>query len=98
MSPLDAKTRNAAIARLAGWKKVPKRQAIEKEFRFKDFASAFAWMSQVARQAEEMDHHPEWHNVYNRVHVVLTTHDAKGITPLDIVMAQFMNKCSRGAI
>ena len=61
-------------------------------FIFKDFSSAFGWMSRVAMKAEQMDHHPEWFNVYNRVEVILTTHDAGGISQLDIDMARFMDR------
>jgi pterin-4a-carbinolamine dehydratase len=62
--------------RLPGWAPVPGRDAIGKVFRFADFNAAFGWMSRVALMAERLDHHPEWRNVYNRVEVVLTTHDA----------------------
>jgi pterin-4a-carbinolamine dehydratase len=64
----------------AGWAPVPGRDAIGKVFRFADFNAAFGWMSRVALMAERLDHHPEWRNVYNRVEVVLTTHDA-GASP-----------------
>ena len=63
------------MTRLKGWKKVRGRDAIHKEYRFKDFNEAFGFMGRVALMAEKMDHHPEWFNVYNRVEIVLTTHD-----------------------
>jgi len=65
--------------------------AIKKTFHFKDFSEAWTFMSQAALLAEKMDHHPEWFNVYNRVEVTLTTHDAGGVTRLDIEMATAMN-------
>ncbi|MGB0670529.1 MAG: 4a-hydroxytetrahydrobiopterin dehydratase, partial [Rhodospirillales bacterium] len=68
------------------------RDAIAKTFKFKSFPAAFGWMTRVAILAEKMNHHPEWFNVYNRVEVVLATHDAGGVTDLDIQLARFMNK------
>ena len=68
------------------------RNAIEKNFIFKDFKVAFSWMTKIALIAEKMDHHPEWFNVYNKVEVKLSTHDSGGITELDITMAKEMNK------
>ncbi|MBL6761133.1 MAG: 4a-hydroxytetrahydrobiopterin dehydratase [PS1 clade bacterium] len=89
--------KRAAMAKLKGWKKTRGREAIEKRFVFADFSAAFAWMSRVAMQAEKMDHHPEWDNVYKSVNVVLTTHDAGGLSPLDIKMATFMDKTAGAA-
>ncbi|MGL4767983.1 MAG: 4a-hydroxytetrahydrobiopterin dehydratase [Formosimonas sp.] len=66
--------------------------AIERELLFKDFNAAFAFMTQVALQAEKMNHHPEWFNVYNRVQIRLTTHDAQGLTQLDADLAHFINQ------
>jgi 4a-hydroxytetrahydrobiopterin dehydratase len=81
----------AAITRLEGWKEAPGRDAISKSFRFRDFSAAFGFMARVALKAEQMDHHPEWFNVYNRVDVALTTHDAGGVTEKDIDLASFMD-------
>ncbi len=81
-----------ALADLAGWSKVEGRDAIGKSFKFKDFNAAFAWMTRVALAAEKADHHPEWSNVYNRVDVVLTTHDAGGVTEKDVALARFMDE------
>lgn len=78
-----------ALKHLPGWSAVEGRDAIIKSFKFKDFKHAFAFMTQVALKAEQMDHHPEWFNVYHRVDVTLTTHDAKGVTSLDVELAQF---------
>ena len=80
---------------LPGWAPVPGREAIGKVFRFADFNTAFGWMSRVALMAERLDHHPEWRNVYNRVEVVLTTHDAGGVTGRDIALARFMDAAAR---
>lgn len=81
----------AALSQLTGWQAVEGRDAISKSFRFKDFNAAFGFMTCVALEAEKRDHHPEWFNVYNRVEVVLTTHDADGVSALDVALAQFMD-------
>ena len=70
-----------------GWSHDAERDALTKEFKFKNFAEAFGWMSQIAIMAEKMNHHPEWFNVYARVEVTLTTHDAGGLSQRDAVMA-----------
>ena len=79
------------LEKLSGWTRSKDREAIEKTFQFSDFNEAWAFMSRTALKAEKMDHHPEWFNVYNRVEVVMTTHDANGVTNLDVEMATFMN-------
>jgi len=89
--------KKAALAKLKGWKKVRCREAIHKTFVFSDFNAAFAWMSRVAMQAEKLDHHPEWDNVYKTVNVVLTTHDAGGLSALDVALARFMDKTAGAA-
>lgn len=82
----------AGVAQLTGWSvKTGDRDAIEKTFKFADFKTAFGFMSSCALKAEQMDHHPEWFNVYNRVEVTLTTHDADGVTALDVELAGFMD-------
>ncbi len=81
----------AAAARLPGWAPVEGRDALAKTFRFAGFNAAFGWMTRVALKAEAMDHHPEWSNVYDRVEVVLSTHDAGGVTALDVELAEFMD-------
>ena len=83
--------RKSALGKLAGWTEVSGRDAISKKFVFKDFNEAFGFMARVALLAEKLDHHPEWSNVYNRVEVVLATHDAGGVTELDLAMARFMD-------
>lgn len=82
----------AALAGLSGWSAAEGRDAIVKSFRFADFNAAFAFMTRVAMKAEQLDHHPEWSNVYNRVEVLLATHDADGVTGLDVEMAKFMDE------
>jgi 4a-hydroxytetrahydrobiopterin dehydratase len=84
----------AAIARLDGWRAADGRDAICKEFRFKDFNAAFGFMSRVALYAEKADHHPEWFNVYARVDVTLATHDAGGVTDKDVALAHFMDQAA----
>ena len=71
------------------------RPAIERTLKFKDFNAAFGFMTRVALKADKMDHHPEWSNVYNRVEVLLTTHDAGGITALDVTMAGFIDEAAQ---
>jgi 4a-hydroxytetrahydrobiopterin dehydratase len=92
---LSAEARQAALAELAGWKESAGREAIERTFTFKDFNEAFGFMSRVALVAEKNDHHPEWRNVYKTVEVVLATHDAGGVTRLDIELAKAMNGIAR---
>jgi 4a-hydroxytetrahydrobiopterin dehydratase len=82
----------AAAADLTAWSVAPgERPAIRREIKFADFNAAFGFMSRVALKAETMDHHPEWSNVYNRVEVLLTTHDAGGVTELDTTLARFID-------
>ena len=84
---LTGKTRAAALATLKNWKEVPGRDAIGRSLTFGDFNQAWGFMSCVALAAEKADHHPEWFNVYNRVEVTLTTHDADGLSQRDVAMA-----------
>ncbi|MCC0075624.1 MAG: 4a-hydroxytetrahydrobiopterin dehydratase [Rhodobacter sp.] len=91
---LTGSERQSALGTLtaAGWAHDPARDAVAKTFRFADFNAAFGWMTRVALLAEKLDHHPEWRNVWNRVEVVLTTHDVKGLTVLDLDLAQAMDR------
>ena len=89
---LSADARKAALARLSGWSEVSGRDAIAKKFTFKDFNQAFGFMTRAALVAEKMDHHPEWFNVYKTVEVTLATHDAGGVTELDVKLAEAMDK------
>ena len=80
------------LAELNNWSPTSDdRDAIEKEFKFKDFKSAFAFMTSIALKAEEIGHHPEWFNVYNKVVVTLTTHDVQGLSEKDIILGQFID-------
>ena len=74
------------------WAKMEGREAIVRDFRFKDFGDAFAFMTRCAIKAQIMDHHPEWFNCYNSVVVMLTTHDVDGVSERDLEMAQFMDQ------
>ena len=89
---LSADARKTALARLSGWSEVSGRDAIAKKFTFKDFNQAFGFMTRVALVAEKMDHHPEWFNVYKKVEVTLSTHDAGGVTELDVKLAEAMDR------
>lgn len=89
---LSSEEKTAALAKLSGWKAVDNRDAIQKTFKFADFNAAFGFMTRVALIAEQMNHHPEWFNVYNRVDVILTTHDCGGLSEKDLRLAEAMNK------
>lgn len=91
---LAGDTRAEALTDLHGWAEVDGRDAITRTFKFTNFNQAFGFMSRVAMQAEKMDHHPEWFNVYSTVDVTLATHDAGGVTELDVKLAKFMNKAA----
>ena len=88
---LSPQARAAVLADLAGWRDVAGRDAIAKTFTFASFNAAWGFMNRVALKAEQMNHHPEWFNVYSKVEVTLATHDAGGVTELDIKLATFMN-------
>ena len=84
--------RDAALARLSGWSLRDDGLAIERKFRFADFGEAFGFMTRVALAAEKADHHPEWFNVWNRVEITLTTHDAGGLSTRDVELAEAIDK------
>jgi 4a-hydroxytetrahydrobiopterin dehydratase len=88
MARLSDAERSEALAALPGWTWDEERDAIARSFRFRDFGEAFAFMTRVALAAEQADHHPEWSNVWNRVDILLTTHDAKGLTARDVALAK----------
>lgn len=92
MEKLDAAARSKLPTILPEWQHDAQRDAINRTFVFADFAQAFAFMTQIAIVAEKRDHHPEWSNVYNKVNVTLTTHDANGLTQRDIDLAQTMDQ------
>ncbi len=89
---LNAAARAAALKKLSDWREVSDRDAIQRTFKFANFNEAFGFMSRCALMAEQMDHHPEWFNVYNRVEVTLATHDCDGLSERDIKLAEFMDK------
>ncbi len=95
MEKLDPAARAAALASLPEWHMVEGRDAIARTFKFADFNRAFAFMTRAALLAEKLDHHPEWFNVYNKVEVTLSTHDAGGVTHKDIEMAKAMEEYGR---
>ena len=89
---LATAARHVALKELHDWVEVEDRDAIRKTFHFSNFSEAWGFMSQVALAAEKMDHHPEWFNVYNRVEIILTTHDVEGVTDRDIKLARIINE------
>ena len=89
---LTGEARKSALAKLSGWSEVSGRDAITRKFVFKDFNEAFGFMTRAALVAEKLDHHPEWFNVYKNVEVTLSTHDAGGLTELDVKLAETMNR------
>ena len=89
---LTAGERKTALTKLMGWSDVAGRDAISKTFAFKDFNEAFGFMARAALIAEKLDHHPEWFNVYNKVEVTLSTHDAGGVTERDVKLAAEMDR------
>lgn len=89
---LEGTARSDALDTLGDWLEVDGRDAISKTYKFSNFDEAFGWMTRVAKVAEEMNHHPEWFNVWNRVDVTLSTHDAGGLTDLDVKLAKKMDE------
>ena len=94
MAILTESERGEALTQLDGWAFDAARNGIAKRFAFADFPAAFAFMTRVAMEAEKADHHPDWSNVWNRVDVLLSTHDAGGVTAKDIALAQKMDAIS----
>jgi 4a-hydroxytetrahydrobiopterin dehydratase len=92
---LSGDARKAALARLPGWSEVKGRDAISRKFVFQDFSQAFGFMTRAALVAEKLDHHPEWFNVYKNVEVTLSTHDAGGLTELDVKLAEAMDRLAK---
>lgn len=87
---------DAALARLPGWARAEARSAITKTYQFADFSAAFGFMARVALAAEKQDHHPEWFNVWNRVEITLSTHDAGGLSARDFRLAETIEAIARG--
>ena len=94
MQRLTDHERTRALASLPDWTNEPDRDAIVRTFEFPDFVTAFAFMTAVALEAEKADHHPEWSNVYGRVSILLTTHDADGLSQRDINLARKVSALS----
>ncbi len=88
---LTGTARSTALATLEGWAEVSGRDAIGKSFKFADFNQAWGFMTRVALAADKADHHPEWSNVYNKVEIVLSTHDAGGVSDKDVALAKFID-------
>lgn len=92
MAKLTARERDIALGRLNGWVYDAQADTISHDFKFRDFSEAFAFMTRVALLAQAADHHPEWSNVYNKVSITLTTHDADGLTAKDVALAEAIDK------
>ena len=85
-------TTEEVLSQLNSWSiENAKRDAITKEFKFKNFKNAFSFMTSIALKAEEIGHHPEWSNVYNKVTITLTTHDIQGLSDKDVILGQFID-------
>ena len=93
---LDEAAIDEALSGLDGWSRVDGREAIAKTFAFRNFSEAFGFMTRVALAAEKLDHHPEWFNVYKTVEVTLATHDAGGVTELDLKLARLRDRSAPG--
>jgi 4a-hydroxytetrahydrobiopterin dehydratase len=92
IEPLTSEDRAKLAQILPGWLPADGRDALTRSFTFADFTEAFGFMTKIALQAEKMDHHPEWSNVYNRVEITLTTHDCKGLSARDVALAKAIDR------
>ena len=95
INKLASEERSTQLPQLHGWVAVAGRDAIQRHFKFADFNEAFGFMTRVAIKAQEMDHHPEWFNVYNKVEITLSTHEAGGLTERDILLARFIDQAGK---
>ena len=94
---LTGPARTRALADIPGWREAAGRDAICRDFKFRDFSEAFGFMARVALAAERLDHHPEWSNVYNKVEITLATHDRGGLSARDIALARAIDLISAEA-
>lgn len=92
---LTSEERSTQLSQLSGWQAVAGRDAIHRQYKFADFNEAFGFMTRVAIKAQEMNHHPEWFNVYRTVDITLTTHEANGVTERDIALARFIDAAAK---
>lgn len=92
IAKLSEAERRALSSTLPAWSIDQERDALRRSFRFEDFVEAFGFMGKVALLAERADHHPEWTNVYNRVDILLTTHDADGLSARDVALAKAIDR------
>lgn len=92
IAKLSDTERRAALDELSAWHAIDGRDAIRRQFKFRNFSEAWGFMNRVALLAEAQDHHPEWSNVYNRVEIVLTTHDCQGLSARDARLARDIDK------
>ena len=97
INKLTSEERSTQLPQLHGWVAVAGRDAIQRHFKFADFNEAFGFMTRVAIKVQVMDHHPEWFNVYNKVEITLSTHEAGGLTERDILLARFIDQAGKGA-
>jgi 4a-hydroxytetrahydrobiopterin dehydratase len=95
INKLTSSERADMLLELPDWEATTGRDAIHKRFEFADFIEAFGFMARVALKAQQMDHHPEWFNVYNTVEITLSTHEAEGLTERDLKLARFIEKTAR---
>lgn len=92
IAKLTAQERQSSLSALSKWQEVSGRDAIQRKIKFADFNAAWGFMARVALLAEQQDHHPEWANVYNRVEILLTTHDCAGLSQRDVKLATAIDK------
>ncbi|MBS0272084.1 MAG: 4a-hydroxytetrahydrobiopterin dehydratase [Proteobacteria bacterium] len=88
---ISSAERHKQLKNLTGWKEIEKGSALTKTFTFANFEEAFAFMTRVALHAEKINHHPDWCNTYNKVHITLTTHECKGLSAKDIALALYID-------
>ncbi|XP_011302413.1 probable pterin-4-alpha-carbinolamine dehydratase [Fopius arisanus] len=98
MGKLTSEEKKSLQILKTGWSLQEDRDALYREFKFKDFNEAFGFMTRVALKADKMDHHPEWFNVYNKVNITLTSHDVNGVSHRDVKLAEFINEITSKSV